>query len=90
MLKRNDEPPKSPFAVLREVLGTYGALRAYLVWVPRPRDDGGFDKLPCEPTTGSTAKPNSARDRTTLTYDEAVAAAGKLGQDYGIGLLASR
>jgi hypothetical protein len=84
---------KPSFSTLYRILGKHAEMRAYLVWVPRPRDDGGFDKMPCDPTNGSTKKPNSARDRAVLTLREAEQAMESLtrqGFECGIGVLASR
>ncbi|MDT1060317.1 hypothetical protein RM190_00525 [Paracoccus sp. CPCC 101403] len=81
------------FAVLRAVLGDIANKRAFLVWVAIPKDGGGFDKVPCNPATGSTKKPNSARDRAVMTLHEAEIAMDKLradGIDAGVGVLCAR
>jgi len=81
------------FAVLYRVLGDIAGARAFLVWRAVPRGDGSFDKMPCNPDNGSTAKPNSARDRAVLTLREAEAAVDRLrgeGVEAGVGVLCSR
>ena len=84
------KPVKS---VLKKALHRYADNRAFLVWRAIDDGEGNFSKMPVDPADGVSRAPNSATERSVLTFQEAVDAAERLrAQDIpcGVGMLARK
>ncbi|PSL18986.1 AAA family ATPase [Shimia abyssi] len=90
MAKDTSKLPVPNFKILKAALAEYADARAYLVWRAfSTENETKFSKLPVDPDTGLATKPNTAKARGVLTFDEAQEAVEVLidqGLPVGIGL----